>query len=131
MTNRYFDCFNFEHPAEIINDGFLNNFKLKKPSKTFREAIRHQHRALRQELIQHLDTTEFSLDHYPVPFAVLKYIFLKLQGMNPIEFTREQITVDLLREWQQFHGCMAEYRIVDKEINQQLSQKFLNYWLIY
>ena len=131
MRTRYFDCFDFEHPAELINDGFLNNFRLKKPSKTFREAIRHQHSAVRQELIQHFDTTEFSLDHYPVPFAVLKYIFLKLQGIKPTEFTREHITVDLLREWQQFHGCMAEYRVVNEIVNHQLGQKFSDYWLTY
>ena len=131
MRNQYFDCFDFEHSAEIINDDFLNNFKVKKPAKTFREAIDHQQRALRKNLIQPLGITEFSLDHYPVPFAILKYIFLKQQGIKPIEFTREQITAELLREWQYFHGYMAEYRVIDEEFNQQLGQRFSSYWLIY
>ena len=124
FKSQHFIC-----PGEFINERFLSNFKLKRPASLFREAVRHQHRALHENLAECLGTYDFSLDHHPVPFAVLKYVFLKLKEITPAELTREHLTEDLLRDWQYFHGYMAEYRIVDKELNNKLGQKFADYWL--
>lgn len=124
LINQRFIC-----PGEFVNENFLSNFRLKRPASVFREAVRHQHRALHENLAECLGTYDFSLDHYPVPFAVLKYVFLKLQEITPIELTREHLTEELLRDWQYFHGYMAEYRVVDKKLNSKLGQKFADYWL--
>ena len=125
FMSQHFKC----PDGELINDDFLSNLKLKRPASIFRKAVSHQPRALHQNLAQCLEIREFSLDHHPVPFAILKYIFLKLQGITPNELTLEQITEDLLRDWQYFHGYMAEYRIVDKRFNDKLGQRFSDYWL--
>ena len=85
--------------------------------RLFRRAVGHQTASLRRWLREQLGTSAFSLDHHPVHFSALKRIFLKQQGINPDQLSREQITKELLRAWQEFHGAFAEYRVVTVSCN--------------
>lgn len=91
----------------------------------FREAVKHQTTELRQRLGISDGT---SLDHYPVHFSTLKWIFLKLQGFNPRCFTRYQITTEMLRDWQYFHGALAEYRLMETGQNRFLGRCHSYHW---
>ena len=127
------NCEHYQCPGEIINDAFLlhSDYTSMAPSKLFRRAIRHQMNALHRHLETQLGIKEFSLDHHPVPFIILKRIFLMQQGINPDTLTRDQITLELMFEWQQFHGQVAEYRIIDREFNGWFGKKIFDYWLTY
>lgn len=100
------------------------------PARIFRGAVYHQSTRVRQQLIKlgFLDLMEdFSLDHHPVHFSSLKWVFLKLQGINPYKLTRKDITVDLLRDWQCFHGALAEYRPLTLYENRILGRSHFAY----
>ena len=85
------------------------------PSRLLRRAVKHQQMVLRQQLQLH--DRPFCLDHHPIPFSSLRRIFLKQRGINPDNHPRDTLTVELLREWQAFHGAMAEYRVVDPQVH--------------
>ena len=101
---------------------------VRRPAYFFRRAIAHQEWALKQWLTEEMGTKHFSLDHHPVPFSALKRIFLKQQGINPDALSYEAITVELLQDWQQFHGSLAEYRVVDTQFNYFINGWYSTYW---
>ena len=104
--------------GKYVDESFLFQFKTAPfKQQLFRRAINHQTSFLRRWLREQLGTSAFSLDHHPVHFSALKRIFLKQQGINPDQWSREQITVELLRDWQEFHGAFAEYRVVTVSCN--------------
>ena len=107
--------------GNYVDEGFLLRFNTigttSHFSRLFRRAVSHQTISLRCWLREQLGTSAFSLDHHPVHFSALKRIFLKQQGINPDQWSWEQITVELLRAWQEFHGAFAEYRVVTVSCN--------------
>lgn len=117
-------------PGHYVSIYFLRHYKKMRmnPSTLFRKAVIHQRDILRQWLEEELGTDKFSLDHHPVPFSALKHIFLKQQGINPDQLTRQLITTQLLKDWQHFHGVLAEYRVIDPAVNRRLGQRHFLYW---
>ncbi len=119
-----------------INETFLTWFSQQDPlaidlrggglNTLFRDAVRHQTSYLWQQLEDKPQGA--SLDHYPVHFSALKWIFIKLQGFNPHQFRRTDVTAALLREWQSFHGTLAEYRLIDRRLNYLLGRWHSSYW---
>ena len=109
--------------GDYVNEQFLlrlehlNAMGIAFPPRLFRRAVSHQVTALRRWLKAKLGTSAFSLDHHPVHFSALKRIFLKQQGFNPEQLIKEQLTVELLRAWQEFHGAFAEYRVTTVSLN--------------
>jgi hypothetical protein len=100
-----------------------------KPSALFRKAIAHQETALKKQLAEELGAQRFSLDHHPIPFSALKRIFLKQKGFDPdISLPYGTITVELLEDWQHFHGSLAEYRVVDVQFNHFINGWYSTYW---
>lgn len=107
----------YEHLAycgDYINEDFLHRFEHLKscsPSRLFRLAVSHQTLILQCWLREQLGTSlVFRIGRYPIRLSTLKCTFLKQQGIN--QLSREQITVELLKTWQEFHGAFAEYRVV-------------------
>jgi hypothetical protein len=126
------------YSGNYVDEIFLRQFSRKDiasaknfyPARIFRSAVYHQSTRVRQRLIKlgFLDLMEdFSLDHHPVHFSSLKWVFLKLQGINPYKLTREDITVELLRDWQCFHGALAEYRPLTLYENRVLGRSHFAY----
>lgn len=122
--------------GDYIDETFLLWFSQQDPATIdlrgrglnhlFREAVRHQTVGLRQYM--GINEKTISLDHYPVHFSTLKWIFLKLQGFNPRRFTRQEVTTEMLREWQYFHGTLAEYRLLETGYNRSLGQCHFYHW---
>lgn len=124
---------NYKHlkcPGAYINEAYLKlPHRAAKSAHVFRRAIHHQEVALKKQLTPALGTNCFSLDHHPVPFSALKRIFLKQQGLNPDISPYEALTIELLRDWQHFHGSLAEYRVVDIQFNLFINRRYSDYWL--
>jgi hypothetical protein len=121
--------------GDYIDETFLRWFSQQDPATIdlqgrglnhlFREAVKHQTVGLRRYM--GIKKT-ISLDHYPVHFSTLKWIFLKLQGFNPCRFTRREITTEMLRDWQHFHGALAEYRLLGTGQNRFLGRCHSYHW---
>lgn len=96
------------------------------PSQMFRRTVRHQQVALRRRL--QIYDRDFCLDHHPVPFSSIRRIFLKQHGINPDNLPRESLTADLFKDWQQFHGKMAEYRVLDPQVHRLMGIGYSAYF---
>ncbi len=122
-------------PGHYVSERFLNRFSRRRHTKPcypsnrlFRLAVIHQQAVLRRWLREELDTDQFSLDHHPVPFSALKRIFFKQKGFNPDQLTGQNPTIKLLKDWQLFHGALAEYRVIEPDLDLLLAQRHLTYW---
>lgn len=100
----------------------------RKISYIFRRAVLHQTSVLREELREEILMDYFVLDHHPVTFSALKWVFLKLKGFTPYDFSHHHITVNLLRDWQCFHGALAEYRVVTKFLDSEANRQHIYRW---
>lgn len=128
---------NYKHlkcSEHYVNEEFLNRFRRRViksdylSNRLFRLAVVHQQAVLKRWLREELGTDQFSLDHHPVPFSALKHIFLKQQGIDPRNHSPHPPTVQLLRDWQHFHGALAEYRVTSTHYNYSLNQWYSDYW---